>query len=79
MIDMSSHKSSPSQALRIGAQVITPRGLGSVCFVYPKGPHHKITYLVSLQGYRLNRIFDERELQLVVWPQAGRSVFQRRR
>ncbi len=53
----------PDKLLKVGDQAVTPLGIGSVIFVYPVGPHHKITYAVSIKGYRVNRIFDESQVQ----------------
>ncbi len=55
----------PKKLLKVGAQVMTPLGNGTVRFVYPLGPHHKFTYAVAVDGLRINRIFDEKQLQLL--------------
>jgi len=60
---MPQRKPVQAKSLKVGEPVMTPLGLGNVCFVYPVGPHHKITYSVSLEGFRINRIFDESQLQ----------------
>ena len=62
---MMDRKRGRAKSLKVGAEVMTPLGVGCVRFVYPVGPHHKITYSVSLQRCRVNRIFNESEIQLL--------------
>jgi len=60
---MPGQKPGRSKTFEVGAKVMTPLGVGNVRFVYPVGPHHKITYAVAVEGYRVNRIFDEKQVQ----------------